>query len=248
MSVRWAAAGASDVGRVRKTNEDTFLVDSDRGLFLVADGMGGHAAGEIASAMAAEVVGSALASAVDRALDSAGLDKVILDSFQAAHRAITDHSLSEPLTRGMGTTLTACVLARDGTYRLGHMGDSRAYRVRDGKLGQITRDHTWVQQEVEAGRLTPSGARTHRFSHVITRALGADSHDDTDIVDGTLVPGDLLLLCTDGLTGMVSDSRMNKMLVGDAPLETLLADLIHAANARGGTDNITAVLVRVLEG
>jgi protein phosphatase len=212
-------------------------------VFLVADGMGGHAAGEIASAVATQAVGGTLQEGVDRGLQADALAESMVESFRAADRAISQHVLAVPDTMGMGTTVTAIVVCTDGTYRLGHIGDSRAYLMRRGRLAQITTDHTWVQREVEAGRLTPSAARRHRYSHIISRALGADGTEEPDMLGGQLEAGDVLLLCSDGLTGMVSDRQLSKVLPLEIRLEDRVAELIHLANLRGGRDNITAVLV-----
>jgi serine/threonine protein phosphatase PrpC len=242
----WEVAGATDVGRVRPHNEDSFLVDAQRGVFLVADGMGGHAAGEIASAIASEAVGAALRQGVDGGLGADDLGVVMRECMHQAHRSILNYSATKPETRGMGTTMTALVVCDDGTFRVGHIGDSRCYVLRDGELEQVSRDHTWVQREVDEGRLTPMGARRHRLSHVLTRALGADSLDEPDVYSGTLLPGDLVLLATDGLTGMLTDRLLRRILSRDAELHELVADLIVGANERGGRDNITAVLIKVL--
>jgi PPM family protein phosphatase len=247
VTLRWHAAGATHVGRVRRGNEDSFLVDADRGVFLVADGMGGHAAGEIASELAAGTVGGALMEGVDRGLTADELAAVMVDSFRAADAAIARHVALHPETQGMGTTVTACVLCTDGTFRLGHIGDSRAYLLREGSLAQVTTDHTWVQREVDAGRLTPSGARRHRLSHILTRALGAEPSDDPDLLAGHLLPGDRLLLCTDGLTGMLTDRVIAKVLPLEIRLEDRVAELIRLANERGGRDNVTAVLIEILD-
>jgi protein phosphatase len=248
VKLRWQAAGLSHVGRVRKGNEDSLLVDPDRGIFLVADGMGGHAAGEIASMLAADAVGTLLREGIDQGLQADALLERMVEAFRLADGAIERHVLQNPTTRGMGTTVTAVVLCADGTYRLGHIGDSRAYLMRDGELAQVTRDHTWVQREVDEGRLTEAGARRHRLSHILTRALGADSQDEPDVLSGTLLPGDRLLLCTDGLTGMLTDRMIAKVLRLDIRLEDRLAELIRQANERGGRDNVTAVLVEILDG
>jgi protein phosphatase len=241
----WEVAGATDVGRVRAHNEDSFLVDAQRGVFLVADGMGGHAAGEIASAIASEAVGSALRQGVDGGLGADDLGVVMRECIHQAHMSILNYSATKPETRGMGTTMTALVICDDGAFRVGHIGDSRCYVLRDGELEQVSRDHTWVQREVDEGRLTPVGARRHRLSHVLSRALGADSLDEPDVYPGTLLPGDLVLLCSDGLTGMLTDRLLRRILMRDAELHELVADLIVGANERGGRDNITAVLVKV---
>lgn len=247
MTLRWRAAGATDVGRVRQGNEDAFLVDAGRGVFLVADGMGGHAAGDVASDIAMRAVGGALAEGMDAGLQADALAEAMVRSFHAAGRAIAEHVAQDPVTHGMGTTVTACVLCDDGTFRLGHIGDSRAYVVHDDGLQQVSRDHTWVQREVDAGRLTTSGARRHRLSHILIRALGTEPSDDPDVVTGQLAPGDQLLLCTDGLTGMIGDRMIRRVLRMDVGPEDRVAELIRLANERGGRDNITAVLVEVWE-
>jgi PPM family protein phosphatase len=246
VKLRWQAAGASDVGRVRKGNEDAFLVDVPRGVFLVADGMGGHVAGEIASGIAAQAVGVTLQEGVDRGLAADDLAHSMVDSFRAADRAIAEHVQAHPETEGMGTTVTAMVICTDGTYRLGHIGDSRAYLMREGQLAQLSRDHTWVQREVDLGRLTPSAARKHRYSHILTRALGADPSDDPELLGGQLEAGDLLLLCSDGLTAMVPDRPLGRILQGPGTLEERVQEMIDVANRRGGRDNITAVIVEIL--
>jgi protein phosphatase len=248
--IAWEAAGATDVGRVRQGNEDAFHMDPARGLFLVADGMGGHAAGEVASALAVETVTGIVAAALDERAGAERLDGALREAFARAHEAITRRAADEPKTRGMGTTLTLAVLdPAAATFRIGHVGDSRAYVFRDGRAAQVTRDHTWVQAEVDAGRLAPSGARSHPFAHVITRALGAGiPQDEPDLLAGPLAPGDVLLLATDGLTGMIGTRTINAVLREDAPLADQVTALIDAANRRGGADNITAVLVRILPG
>lgn len=247
MTLRWRAAGASDVGRVRKGNEDAFLVDEGRGVFLVADGMGGHVAGEIASAIATDSVGRPLLEGVDRGLLPDDLALSMVDSFRAADQAIARHVAQHPETFGMGTTCTAMVLCTDGTYRIGHIGDSRAYLMRDGQLAQLTKDHTWVQREVDLGRLTPSAARRHPYSHILTRALGTDPSDAPDLLAGELQAGDLVLLCTDGLTGMVPNRSLSRILSAPLAPEERVAQMITLANRRGGRDNITAIVIEILD-
>ncbi len=245
MKLRWRGTGATDLGRVRRGNEDAFRTDPDRGVFLVADGMGGHAAGEVASALAADVVGGALVAGVDRGLSADALAAVLSEAIREADRAILAHAAADRAAHGMGTTLTACVICSDGGFRVGHVGDSRAYLMRGGQLAQLTRDHTWVQREVDEGRLTPAGARRHHLSHILTRGLGADPGDAPDVVAGQLEPGDLLLLATDGLTGPVTDRNLARILLSGLTLDDRVDRLIRAANRRGGADNITAVLVEV---
>lgn len=250
MKISWSAAGSTDVGRVRESNEDSHFVDLRRGIFLVADGMGGHAAGEVASAIASSTVGESMAVAMDDGHRDNQLMARLKHAFATAQERIDECCAEDPRTQGMGTTLTALVLTPDGTYRLGHIGDSRAYRMRNARLEQLTRDHTWVQREVDAGRVSPAEARRHKLAHVITRVLGAGSHDEPDLLSGTVQPGDLLLLATDGLCGMLGDDEIAAQL--DPGLRRSLSHrvdaLIAAANERGGTDNVTVILVEVLPG
>lgn len=244
--IRREVAATTDVGRVRAHNEDAFRVDPERGLFLVADGMGGHAAGEVASHLAIDTVYDVLLGAGEDRTSPERTDAALLAAFAAAYRAISERCAEDPQCRGMGTTLIACVVADDGRFRMGHIGDSRAYRLRGGTLEQLTHDHTWVQREIDAGRLSPARARRHPLSNVITRALGADAAQPPDLLAGELLPGDLLLLATDGLTGMVDDPDLEQILGANQPLPSRVERLVDAANAAGGTDNITAVLVHAL--
>lgn len=246
MSIRWRAAGATDVGQLRVGNEDTWHADAARGVFLVADGMGGHAAGEVASALAAQTLAERLAVAVDVGARGDALAARLRSAFAEAQRRIEEVGARNRRLRGMGTTLTCLALAPDGGCLLGHLGDSRAYRLRADGLEQLTRDHSWVQREIDAGRLTPAAARTHRLAHVITRVLGAGNDDEPDLIAAEARPGDLFLLATDGLTGMLEDDEIAALLARPEPLPQRVAALIDAANANGGRDNITALLVEVL--
>jgi PPM family protein phosphatase len=246
MTIAWEAAGGSDVGRLRKGNEDTLRMDPPRGIFLVADGMGGHAAGEVASDLAATAAASALTAAVDAAADGSRLASTLRRGFYDAYAAIVSCCRAAPHTRGMGTTLTACVIEPSGIGHIGHIGDSRLYRLRDGSLEQLTRDHTWVQREVDAGRLSPDAARTHPLSHIVTRVLSEDVEPEMDLISTPVEAGDLLLLATDGLYNMVGDGAIEALLRSAVPLPQLTNQLIDAANAGGGADNVTVVLIRAL--
>lgn len=246
MRVVWEAAGGSDVGRLRKGNEDTLRIDTDRGIFLVADGMGGHAAGEIASDIAATTAEEALAVAVDGGAASEALNESLRSAFRDAYRSIVECCRSTPQTRGMGTTLTVCVLEPSGVARVGHIGDSRLYCLRDGIFEQITHDHTWVQREVDAGRLSADAARMHPLSHIVTRVLSEDIEPDVDLFSAPVQPGDLLLLATDGLYNMIADATIAAILASGLPLPEITTQLIDAANAAGGADNVTVVLIRIL--
>jgi len=248
VSIRWEAVGGSDVGLVRRGNEDAFHLDPERGLFLVADGMGGHAAGEVASALTRDAVAAVLGVALDLGAEGTALDQALEEAVRAAAEECDRYVARRREARGMGTTLTACVLRPDGRLYGAHVGDSRAYRLRDGVLQQVTHDHTWVQREVDAGRLSPEAARSHPLSHIITRALGPGEHPAPDLLRDSVEPGDLLLLCTDGLTGMVDDEQLAALLSAGLPLDDTVEALVRAANENGGADNITAVVVRILPG
>ena len=247
MKINWRAVGATNVGRRRRGNEDSYHADPARGIFLVADGMGGHAAGEVASELATTTVAQALAKARDDGEGGDGLLKILQAASHAAHDAIVHCCADDRRYNGMGTTLTACLVDDDGSLWVGHIGDSRLYRLREGSLERITHDHTWVQREVDAGRLSDEEARRHPLSHILTRVLSEDSDPEMDLLSDGLVPGDILLLATDGLYNMVDDENIARLLAGDTDLPDRANALIRAANRAGGADNITVLLVEVGE-
>jgi len=237
------AHGATDVGRQRSRNEDQFLVSLERSLFAVADGMGGHAAGDVASRTAIETVDRLVegppASAAERATQ-------LVEATRAANVAILEDAEREPERAGMGTTLTLfTILPQERSRLIVHVGDSRAYLLRDGVLSQLTTDHTWVQRQVELGKLSPRRARVHPYSSVLTHALGVPDEERIDTLQGEIREGDLYLLCTDGLTTVLEDDTIESVLLEGRDLPATALDLIDAANQSGGPDNITVVLVRV---
>ncbi|HYT69743.1 MAG TPA: Stp1/IreP family PP2C-type Ser/Thr phosphatase [Gemmatimonadales bacterium] len=235
-------AGRTDVGIIRSGNEDNYLMVPDRGIFVVADGMGGHAAGEVASEMAVRVVARELGSLKGLSDDQVA-DRMRL-AIRAANGAIFDRTLTEHDKRGMGTTVTTLVLY-DTRFLIGQVGDSRAYLFRDGKLIQLTKDHSYVQEQVDAGYLTPEQARSHPYSNVITRCVGANSEVMPDIYLGTAKPKDVFLLASDGLTGMLEDRQLAELLAPTRMPQEQVDELIAEANRHGGLDNITAIIVRV---
>jgi protein phosphatase len=246
VTLGWEVAARSDVGRVRRRNEDSFVTEAERGVFLVADGMGGHRAGDVASALAAGAAREVLTRAADEGARGEAIDEALQLAFDVAQERIARASAADARTQGMGTTLTACVLEPDGSgFHLGHVGDSRAYLWSGGVLRQLTHDHTWVQAQVAAGRLSPALARTHDYAHVLTRVLIGNAREVPDLVHGPLVPGDLLLLATDGLTGMLDDDALAELLAQPLPLDEIADELIARANAAGGVDNATAVVIRI---
>jgi protein phosphatase len=242
--VQLAVAARTDVGRIRAGNEDSLYADAtpSRGLFIVADGMGGHAAGEVASAMAVQIIAREL-DGLDTPTDDAvaRMDRALRE----ANRAIYERTARESDKQGMGTTASVLVLA-GGMYLIGQVGDSRIYRLRDGELEQLTRDHSYVQEQVDAGLLTPEQAKYHPYSNVITRCVGANAAVEPDVFAGDVRAGDVFLLASDGLTGMVDDRRLQQLLGSRAAPARVVDALIAEANGRGGLDNITAVLVHVV--
>jgi PPM family protein phosphatase len=242
--IRWQATALSDRGRMRPRNEDAYLVRTDANIFAVADGMGGHAAGDIASQLAVRCLSDAFPRARSPRMRARTLSRRLRAAFDTANAALLQYAAHHRECSGMGTTLTALAPLRSPPQCvIAHVGDSRAYRMRAGELVQLTADHTWVQQQVDAGILTPLQARNHPWSPVLSRVLGTDDLEPADMYVVDVAPGDLFLLCSDGLSGLVEDADLRAMLARSLPLEQQARELIAAANLRGGRDNITAVLV-----
>jgi protein phosphatase len=230
---------------IRSGNEDNFAVQAngDRGLFVVADGMGGHAAGEVASLMAVETLERELTSVRD--LGDSNAAERVTEALRLANRCIHDRTITEVDKQGMGTTASVLIVS-GSRYMIGQVGDSRVYLLRDGALQQLTKDHSYVQEQVDAGFLTPEQARYHPYSNVITRCVGASPDVQPDIYQGDVRIGDLFLVASDGLTGMVDDRRLQILLMSRAEPERKVYSLIQEANGRGGLDNITAIVVQVV--
>ncbi|HEY1370814.1 MAG TPA: Stp1/IreP family PP2C-type Ser/Thr phosphatase [Gaiellaceae bacterium] len=231
------ATGLTDTGRKRRRNEDAFVCEPP--LFAVADGMGGAQAGEVASQLAA----AALREARDAPVDAEALVSLI----QEANRRVYARSNEDPTASGMGTTMTVA-LVQDGHVVIGHVGDSRAYRLRDGQLEQLTEDHSLVNELMKSGRLSPEEAETHPQRSVITRALGTDPDVDVDTFVVETREGDLYLLCSDGLTTMLDDESILELIERNrTDLDRAARALVHAANRGGGEDNITVVAFEISE-
>ena len=238
--MRLSSFAGTDVGRARTGNEDSYFCG--RTVFAVADGLGGHQGGEVASAAAVEPLaaldGSELASPAEAAEALAG-------AIAEANSAILARAAGDPGLWGMGTTVTAAAVAGDH-LQLAHVGDSRAYLLREGALDQLTTDHTVVGELVRRGRLTPEQAAIHPERSILTRAVGLDPRVPVDLPDPlALRSGDQLLLCSDGLTEAVDDDRIAELLSAAPDGHVACRSLIDAANGAGGPDNITVVLVRV---
>jgi protein phosphatase len=231
-------ASASDPGRRRRRNEDAFVARPP--LFAIADGMGGAQAGEVASRLAAAVLNESEA-------DGTGEERVV-HLIQEANRRVFQRSNEDAATQGMGTTMTVALVDEpSGTITIGHVGDSRAYRLRNGELVQITEDHSLVQELLRSGKLSPEEAGTHPQRAVITRAVGTEPDVDVDTFTVEAEPGDLYLLCSDGLTDMIGEDVVHEAVTSRrSDLEGAARSLVAAANRVGGEDNITVVLFEIV--
>lgn len=249
MTLRYDVGWSSHVGRVRTLNEDCYGVAGQMGveaslmarrgsLFAVADGMGGHAAGEVASRLAVDTLFQVYYRDTD--LD---LGRSLLTAFQVANARIYERAQANEAQAGMGTTLVAAVL-HNGNWLIANVGDSRAYLIRSEKTHQITRDHSWVAEQVAAGVLTAEEGRQHPYRNVVTRSLGQSAEVKVDLFVEQAWPGDALLLCSDGLSNMVAPSAI-AYTVAKLPAHAAAQDLVRQANEAGGPDNITAVVVKL---
>ena len=252
MALTAEAYGLTDVGRKRQHNEDAFAVDGELGLFVVADGMGGHAAGEVASQRAVEVVREQLAAGrqvledlgqANNAEARAAAAALVETAIQRACAEVYRLAASDSTKRGMGTTFVCLVMA--GTKGIvGHVGDSRVYLVRGGQAHRLTEDHTLIAAQVKAGTLTREQAQASQFRNVITRAVGIQESVQVDTLMVDLLPKDLFVLCSDGLHGYLADDELAP-LTHSAELESLPKKLVGLANDRGGKDNVTVVVVGI---
>ena len=232
------SAARTDPGRKRRGNEDSFVCRPP--LFAIADGMGGARAGEVASALAAGALGDSNHGSGERYLS--GL-------IQEANRRVHERASTDASTSGMGTTMTVALVESDGSLTIGHVGDSRAYRLRGDRLEQLTDDHSLVGELVRRGELSPEAAEAHPQRSVITRALGTDADVDVDTFSVETEAGDLYLICSDGLSDMVDRETIERILRDGRPdLDGAARALVHAANRAGGEDNITAILFELVEG
>lgn len=241
--------GASDPGRERHNNEDSIALDDEAGFGIVADGMGGHNAGEVASGMAVAYISSELRSGLAQFDDHPDIEQikdVLRESVAGANRAIYNMSQASSQYKGMGTTLVLAVLHAPKMI-VCHLGDSRCYRVHDGAIEQITRDHSVIQEQVDAGLITIEQSLSAAMQNLVTRALGVAESVTPDIYVVDVAVGDLFLLCSDGLTDMVPENELTEILSQEIPLSNKVAQLIETANNHGGVDNVSAVLCLVVE-
>ncbi|NLW24649.1 MAG: Stp1/IreP family PP2C-type Ser/Thr phosphatase [Clostridia bacterium] len=229
----------TEIGLVRKANEDKFLADKKRGLFIVADGMGGHEAGELASSLAIKTLDEFLT--LETITNNDG--QVLKDAVEIANRVIYNEAKSKSMCKGMGTTITAAIF-KDYKLYIAHIGDSRAYLIRDGNIRLLTKDHSLVGELIRQGELTPQEAENHPHRNILTRALGTEPVVEIDLLEMVIQPGDILLLCTDGLSNFVNDQEILTEVVNNGNnLKNTVNNLVQLALKRGGLDNITVVLV-----
>jgi protein phosphatase len=253
MSLTLEVAGRSDVGRVRPSNEDNFGYDQRLGIFVVCDGMGGHAAGEVASQIAVDTILAYFRERAPNVEDNALLDdapvgaRLLAEAVKKANDAILDYAEAHKNTTGMGTTLVAARFF-DGVCSIAHVGDSRIYLFREGQLLQLTEDHSLVMEQVRRGMLTLEEARSSSVQNIITRALGTEEGTLPDLGEFPAQDGDVVLLTTDGVLRHIADQEMSAILLQLPSLEAACQTLIDAANEGGGEDNATCVLVRVRKG
>lgn len=241
--------GRTDTGMVRDHNEDSFVIVPEMGVAILADGMGGHLAGEVASAMAIDQVTQYLMDALNTRTGIAARDgtpdaDVLVEAVKNANAAIHQASVDRPEQSGMGTTIVAA-LFHDDRLTVAHVGDSRLYRYRDGQLTQITEDHSMVQELLRRGLISPEEARTSANRNLVTRALGVDPLVQVDVNEHQFQSGDLYLLCSDGLNDVLSDEDIVATLARhDSDMEAATKNLIEEVNARGGPDNVSIVMIR----
>ncbi len=248
--------GLSDVGRKRKHNEDSFAFDAEEGLFIVADGMGGHAAGEVASKITVETINEFIAATrqkeeatwpfkYNHELDFNSNRLAV--AIEKANERVMSAVAAQPWLKGMGTTVVAGLL-NEKILSLAHVGDSRAYLLRDGQLSCLTDDHSWVHEQVNAGILTEEEAKSHPLKNVVTRALGGGPSVSPDLQELVFLPGDRFLFCSDGLTTMLSDEEIRDVALAEKTSKEICEKLIDLSNQKGGVDNITVVVVAILNG
>lgn len=233
----FATGGLTDVGQVRTVNQDycdeLFDPTTGRRLLVLADGMGGHRGGEVASQLAVEAVGRAFSAGA-----SADAGELLCTALESANALVYEKALSTPALAGMGTTCVCVLFEAPGRCAVAHVGDSRAYQLRDGKFSQITEDHSVVGSLIRMGHITEAEARLHPQRNEILRAIGTHAHVEVQMTEFDLEPGDRYLVCSDGLSGMVTDDEIRDVLATESP-EAAARILVGMANLEGGTDNIT---------
>jgi len=237
----------SNKGLVRETNQDSFFASGDRPpVFIVCDGMGGHASGDIASRSAVESIKNYIYMHTSMDLDEFKAKKLLGGAIEYANRIVYTRSNSKEDYNGMGTTADICLIDFEMLY-VGHVGDSRVYLFRNGVLKQITRDHTLVEELIKYGTITEEEAKVHPNRHMITKAVGTDENTKWDFHSEELLNDDIILMCSDGLTNMLSEEEIINTLISSEDMDKVTQDLINKANTNGGTDNITTIVVKIIK-
>ncbi len=245
------AYGLTDVGRKRKHNEDAYALDVNEGLFIVADGMGGHAAGEVASKITVETIGEFIAATRQKEEATWPFkynhelhfnSNRLAIAIEKANERVMAAVAAQPWLKGMGTTVVAGLL-NEKILSLAHVGDSRAYLFRGRELSRLTDDHSWVHEQVTAGILTEEEAKSHPLKNVVTRALGGGPSVSPDLQELVFQPGDRFIFCSDGLTTMLADEEIRDAVAAEPDSQVLCRHLVDMANEKGGVDNITVVVV-----
>jgi protein phosphatase len=242
------SAGHSDVGRVREQNEDSYLILAERGLYVVADGMGGHLGGQMASSLAVKTVGDTvsahegeLRSAAGSPLETSDVPRILAQAIRTACQTIYEKAQEDPELNGMGTTCTALLVMADHAF-IAHVGDSRCYLQRGDKIIQITDDHSLVNEQIKAGLISREQARASRLKNIITRSVGFERDVAVDTFALPVQQGDRILMCSDGLANFVDDTEIG-LALATLTLEEVPHKMVELANERGGDDNITVVCV-----
>jgi len=255
MTPRISSVAVTDMGLRRESNEDSYRERPDLGLYVVADGMGGHEAGEVASRITVQVIESFIEDTRNADLNSTWPFPIDTERSIAANRLIAAVRLAnqrvtaaiaeKPELKGMATTAVAILLETRGVAQVAHVGDSRAYLLRDKDLRQLTDDHSWVGEQVRAGVLSTDDAQRHPWRNVVTRAIAGGAAPEVDVLEVALQPGDRMLICSDGLSSSVPSGRLAELMNEPGDIATCAKSLIAAANDAGGPDNITVILVEV---
>lgn len=242
------AEGLTHVGQIRSSNQDALLLDSEDGLYIVADGMGGHVGGEIASKLCVDEIRNFLSRHRDQLASSdivhpdQRISKMLSDAINHASTKIYERAIENPHLRGMGTTATLCQLVGNHAY-IAHVGDSRCYLIRCGFIYQMTNDHSLVSEQVRAGIITKEEAASHHLRNVITRSVGYQEEEEVDTTCFILESNDLIILCSDGLYTKLSDKEISDIATTSGP--NAVQKLVEIANDRGGEDNITVILTQI---
>lgn len=235
----------SDIGKIRENNQDAFFESKDPSLplFVVADGMGGHKAGEVASSMAMDTIKKNFFDAKDKLTNEESILKLIKQSIEEANIKIYLKSLEQEQYNGMGTTITLAYIYEDKIY-IGHVGDSRAYIIENGNIRQITEDHSYVNELVKTGSITKEEAKTHPKRNMITRAVGSSSIIEMDTFINKYFKDDILIICSDGLSNMLKEQEINESFIDEDNMQKACFELALKANKKGGLDNITLVAIK----